>query len=110
MRGRDLVDLLEPATDEDEYTEETVPDWKQEPTVHEGVPASVDPLSSDEQTVTADTVISRWKCYLPADCGITSDWRIRWNGNTHVVDGEVETWRGRLGAGHLAVTMKRIAK
>lgn len=108
MRGRDSVILLEPQTTPDGYTEEPVPDWTAEPTPHP-VAASVDPLSSDEQTVTADTVISRWACYLPADCGIRTWWRVRWDGHDHEVDGEVAVWKSRIGSGYISVVLKRIS-
>lgn len=104
----DEVTLLEPKTVTDRYTEEERVDWTQSPTEHpsEGV---VQVVSSTEAVLTAGTVVQKARCWLPPEVGITTVWRIRWDGDTFEVDGEVERKKVGDQIDHLHMWLKRVA-
>lgn len=56
-------------------------------------PAAVQPLSSSEDVVLQARTETRWRLFLlPTTDVLTTD-RVRWAGNDHEVDGEVERHR-----------------
>ena len=94
-RLRDEAVLLEPATKTDPYTEETRPDWSKDPLSATPAEFKAQPVNSDEQTLTADTIVTRFKAWLPArfDGIVTSDFRVRWDGRDYDIDGDLERWK-----------------
>jgi len=108
MRPRTTVTLLQPQISESWDSGVPAPDWDQPPVEHPDTPAAIEPLSSAEQVLTADTVISRWRLFLEPGTGITAQWRVRWLGIDHEVDGEIEVWQGRRP--RVECTLKRITR
>lgn len=108
MRPRTTVTLLEPATTTDPYTGEARPNWTATPTEHPDTPAAIEPLSSTEATLTAETVISRWVLYLPAETTIEPSWRVRWRGDDFDVDGEIQVWEGRRDEAYRSCLLKLV--
>jgi hypothetical protein len=121
----DVADLLEPDVTVDSYTEAESPDWSKPPLLTlAGVPFQASPVSSTEQTVTAETIISRWKAYLPPaikdpadetgetwlqlETVLTSAWRIRWDGEIYLIDGDVERHKHRRCTRYLSVLLKKV--
>lgn len=112
MQSRTIVSLLEPGTAEDQYGNVGV-DWNKPITVWPGKPGAVDPLSSDEAVLTAETVVSRWRCYLTAPDAqtlrMTPAWRVRWNGEDYDTDGDVQLVQSRYAhRSYLTVLLKRV--
>lgn len=108
MRPRTTVDLLQPATKVDEYDQTTTADWTVPPTVHAGVPAAVEPLTSTEAVLTAETIVSRLRVYLPGDTVVEASWRIRWRGDDYLIDGDVEPWGNLRGVSYLHCLIKKV--
>lgn len=124
IRLRDAATLLEPDTSADSYTEEAAPDWDKDPVRELDVPFKGEPVSSSEELLTAQTIIARWKGYLPAlipdptDASgatllaladvVTSTWRVRWHGDVYTIDGDVEVHRKDDTVRYLSVILKRV--
>jgi head-tail adaptor len=54
--------------------------------------AWVQPVSSDEQTLNEQRVVSRWRLFAEPSADIAATDRISWAGKTFQVDGEVQAW------------------
>lgn len=99
-----------PATKTDPYTEAEVDDWDQAPARVEIVRAKIEPVSSTEETVTAETIVSRWECTLPPTFPVTSRCRIRRaDGSVYAVDGEVSPWKRGTRTRFLTCLLKKVA-
>lgn len=125
VRLRDVATLLEPATKTDTYTEAETPDWTKPPARELEVPFKGDPLSSTEESVTAETIISRWRAHLPpsipdpADLEgltilvledlVTPAWRIRWHGEVYLIDSEIAVHRTRQCTRYLSALLKKVS-
>lgn len=122
----DVADLLEPDVTVDAYTEEEKPDWaKPVKRTLAAVPFQGSPISSTEETLTAETIISRWKAFLPPaikdpadETGetwlqledvLTSSWRIRWDGDVYLIDGDVGRHKHRRCTRYLSVLLKKVS-
>lgn len=122
----DVADLLEPDVTVDTYTEAGRPDWDKDPVrTLAGVPFQASPVSSSEQQLTATTIISRWKAYLPPAIKdpddptgatwlqlqgvLTSTWRIRWDGDVYEIDGDVERHKHRRCTRYLSMFLKKVS-
>lgn len=108
MKPRTTVDLLEPRTEVDEYTQEPSVDWDTAPIVHVGVPAAVEPLTSTEDVLTAATLVGRSRCYLPAGTRVEAWWRVRWLGDDYLIEGDVEKWIGMRGEAYQVLILKKV--
>jgi hypothetical protein len=89
VRGRTTVDLLEPQTSADEYSQQPVADWTKIWTVYAGISAAVESIDTTEATVVADTIISQYRLIVPPGTNLTSDWRVVWRGDTYTILGDV---------------------
>lgn len=110
MRPRTTVALLEPATSVDEYTGAATIDWDLAPTIHAEVLAAVEPVSSTEAALTASTIVSRMRLYLPGDTVIDPRWRVRWEGVDYEIDGDVEPWVNGRGPQYLHCLIKKVVR
>lgn len=110
MRPRTTVALLEPATSVDEYDGSTSINWALPPTIHDGVLAAVEPISSTEAVLTAETIVSRFRLYLPGDTVIDARWRVRWQGEDYLIDGDVESWVNGRGTQYLHCLLKKVTR
>jgi hypothetical protein len=109
VRLRDRVDVLWPATKVDTYTEEDRADWTKDPVrTDSGVRATVQPVSSTKEAVTAETIVSRWDCWLSGSSEVASSCRIRWDGDVYLIDGEVEAWKSGHRTRMLHCLLKRV--
>lgn len=108
MKPRTTVDLLEPGTKVDPYSETTIADWSVAPTVHAGIPAAVEPQATSENSGADTAIVSRWTCYLPPDTTIAETWRVRWLGRDHFIEGDIADWRGAR-TSYLQATLKRVS-
>lgn len=70
--------------------------------------ADVQPLQTTEQIVGQDSVVTRWRIYLPAGADLVYTDRVDWDGSTFEVDGEVERWKRRGVLHHLEAVLKRV--
>jgi hypothetical protein len=118
----DRVDVLWPATVEDSYTQTPRADWTKDPQrVVDTVRATVQPVSSDEDAVTAETVVSAWHCWLPPHhrtyegavvdlaAEMTTACRVRWDGDVYLIDGDVERWKSGRRVRRLYCRLKRVS-
>ena len=110
VRPRTTVALLEPATTADEYDQSVTIDWTLPPTVHDGVLAAVEPVGSTEAVLTASTIVSRLRLYLPGDTTVDSTWRVRWQGDDYLIDGDVEPWVNARGTQYLHCLLKKVTR
>ena len=110
VRLHDEAIILEPATKADSYTGLPVSDW-------DALPASAtperfkgEPLSSTEAVLTAETVVSRWRGYLPPmwDGILTPAFRVRWDEKDYEIEGDIERFKTRRCVRYLAVILKRV--
>jgi predicted neuraminidase len=62
--------------------------------------AWVQPVTTDEQTLNQDRVVSRWRVFVEPSADIVASDRVTWSGLTFQVDGEVQMWDDRNGAHH----------
>lgn len=119
---RDRVDVLWPTTAADSYTEADRADWSQGPArTVTGVRAAVQPVSSTEEAVTAETIVSRYECWLPTAhttgsdetvdlaADLTSACRVRWDGDVYFIDGDVEPWKSGRRVRRLHCFLKRVS-
>lgn len=60
----------------------------------------IQPLSSDEQVLNQERVVSRWRLFLEPSAVASATSRIVWNGKTFQVDGEVQAWDTGYGVHH----------
>lgn len=121
----DVVDLLEPDVTVDSYTEAETPDWTKPPKrTLAGVPFQGSPVSSSEQQLTATTITSRWRAFLPPavkdpddptgatwlqlEDVVTSAWRISWDGEVYEIDGDVERHKHRQCTRYLSMFLKKV--
>ena len=65
-----------------------------------GVPAFVQPQSSDEQVADAQRVVTRWRLFLGPYADLEPADRVTWNEVTFEVDGDVEQHQAANGATH----------
>lgn len=65
------------------------------------IPAWVQPLTSAEQTLNQDRVVSRWRIFLDPAADVQATDRVVWNGRTFQVDGEIQAWDNGYGTHHL---------
>jgi hypothetical protein len=63
-------------------------------------PAWVQPVSSDEQNLNQERVVSRWRIFLPPTADVTATDRLTHGAVTYQVDGEVQTWDSGSGSAH----------
>lgn len=109
----DTVEVLTAATTTDPYTGDAAEDWSQDPTI---VPVSgeVQPLSSVEAVLTAQTVVSRWRAYLEpmAQDGtpvvVTAQNRIRYDGTDYEIDGKPDVWKVGGSVDHYELLLKLV--
>ena len=97
VRLRDEVVVLEPATKVDSYTETATVDWTLPPASATPTRFKGEPLSSTEEVLTAETIVSRHRGYLDPmwDGIIDSSFRIRWDDQDYRIDGDVERFKRR---------------
>jgi head-tail adaptor len=70
--------------------------------------ASVQPVSSLEDTTDRDTTVSRWRLRTPLTTDLTETDRVQWGDLVLEVDGDVETWSpDRPRVGHRAAYLRR---
>lgn len=110
IRLRDEAILLEPDITADRLTEEEAPDWDKDPLSATPTAFQCQPVSSTEEALTAETIVSRFRGTLrPMWDGIlTSDWRIRWDGEDYTIEGEVERHKKGRRVRFLTVTLSKI--
>lgn len=73
-------------------------------------PATVQPVTSDENNVDQDRTVSRWRCFLPPTADVEVTDRFIWDGVTHEVDGEVEVWKRRGRVHHKEAVLKKVSQ
>lgn len=110
----DEVTLLEPPVITDPYTEDDLIDWNRpndwtRPPVEHPSEGDVQVTSSTEAVLTAGTVVQKARCWLPPEAPLTTAWRIRWDGDTFEVDGEIERKKVGREIDHLHCWLKRVA-
>lgn len=107
---RDEAVLLEPDTRLNENTEEQVADWTKPPVSVTPTRFKGEPVSSTEEALTAETIVSRWVGYLPPmwDGILTPAFRIRWDGEDYLIDGAIERFKTRKCVRYLMVILKRV--
>jgi len=71
-------------------------------------PARVEQLSSEETNTDRDTVVARWRMFLPADADITPFDRVESAGRVFEVDGDPIERRAPRGTHHLEVELRRV--
>lgn len=122
IRLRDRAVLLEPATTLDEYTEARTADWAKPPRRRIPTPFHAFPISSTEETLTAETVISRWRGFLPVQVAnpsnvlqplvlaeiFTPSWRVEWDCETYLIEGNIAKNRGGGRTRHLTIVLKKV--
>lgn len=70
--------------------------------------AYVQPVSSDENDLNQDRIVSRWRIFLPSAADVLATDRIVFDGETYQIDGEVQTWdTGR--PHHAEAYLKKVA-
>jgi hypothetical protein len=74
----------------DGYGGVKVRDWGNAATVT--LPASVQPVSTTEDTTARQTTVERWRLRTPLTSDLVPTDRVRWRGRVLEVDGEVELW------------------
>ena len=70
--------------------------------------AWVQPVSSSEQTLNQDRVVSRWRVFLPVSADVTSTDRLQHSGDTYQVDGEVQMWDTATGPHHAEAYLLKV--
>lgn len=106
---RDAVTVLQPVRDKDPYSGELgPPDRTQPPKATYPVRGAVQPLSSTEAVLTASTVVSRWRCWVPPDTPLDPLWRIRWRDNDYEIDDAVGLHTLGPTKHHLPVVLKLV--
>lgn len=67
---------------------------------------SVQPASSDEFTIDADTFTTRYIAFVPYGVDVRASDRVEWQGATYDIDGDVLRWSfGALS--HLVINLRR---
>lgn len=110
IRLRDEAIVLEPATAADPYTEQNEPDWQLEPLSATPTRCKIEPLSSTEDVLTSETIVSRHRGYLGPEWDgiVTPTFRIRWDSEDYRIDGDLERFKTRGAVRYLAFALKRI--
>lgn len=62
--------------------------------------AWIQPVSSDEQMLNQERVVSRWRLFAEPAADVVATDRVVWNGRTFQVDGEVQAWDTGNGVHH----------
>lgn len=88
--GAHTVEVLRATTAEDEYGNEE-PSWGTATTTTV-TGCSVQPVLGAEVTVGRETIVSRWQLYAPDGTDLLATDRVRFQGSTYEVDGEVQRW------------------
>lgn len=70
--------------------------------------ATVQPLSSSEDTVEQERTVTRWRVFLPPDADVHAADRVEWDGVSYEVDGDVERWKRRGVLHHFELVMRRV--
>ena len=100
----DTVEVLSATEVTDRYGNQTLI-WDT-PTVASVVDCRVMPLAGEE---VLDRLTRRWVLYAPADTALVSANRVRWNGDTYDVVGEVRRWPSPTGAlAHIEADLERV--
>ena len=110
VRLRDEAVLLEPDVSADRETEEQVPDWGKSPASATPTRFQAQPLTSTEEVLTADTVIARWRAFLPPTFAgiVTPAWRVRWDDEDYEIDGDIEKHKRGTSVRYISVTLKKV--
>lgn len=108
VRLRDRAVHLVPATRTDPRTGEVTADWSKPPASSTSIPFQHQSLTTDEQLLTAETIVTRGRGYLPPwlDGVVTPEHRIRWDGDDYEIDGDVERHKTRTRVRYLTVTLR----
>lgn len=89
--GPHTVTVVKPGEKPDDYGPGSSPDWDN--TTDADVPGcSVQPAPADEFTVDRDTFLTRYVAYCPPSIDVSATDRIRWQGQTYDIDGDVLRW------------------
>lgn len=110
----DTVAVLTAATTADSYTGDPVEDWDLPPVSSVTVAGEVQPLSSIEAVLTAQTVVSRWRAFLEplatdgTAYSLTAASRISHDGTVYEVDGKPDVWKVAGQVDHYELILKLV--
>lgn len=102
---RDRVTRLRAPLVRDAYGNETR-DW--DGAAELGLPAAVGPMSTAEDVDDQQRTTTRWRIILPPSVDVEATDRIRWDGFTFEVDGEVERWKRRGRPHHVEAVLLKV--
>lgn len=98
-RLRDSVEVLHPATfDDPVLLDGSIPDWTQPAASTTTVAAAVQPASSTGSSRgdvrrLDDVEVPTWQCWLAPSTDVDATCRIRWDGDTYLIQGPIERWK-----------------
>lgn len=73
-------------------------------------PATVGPVSTDEDVVDQNRVTGRWRMFLPATADVVATDRIVYDGDTYDIDGDVERWKRHGRLHHLEAVLLKVTQ
>lgn len=73
-------------------------------------PASVQPMTNDEDVVDQNRTVTRWRLFLDPTADVTATDRIEWDGDVYEVDGDIERWKRRGRLHHLQAVLMKVTQ